>query len=89
MEAEYHIQCPLASPEVSRIQVWTSAPREWSKMAYIEELAKALHHEDPEVRVRVANALQELEDPQATMPLMVARAQDGIQAHARTKLIVR
>ena len=41
-------------------------------MAYIEDLAKALHHEDPEVRVRVANALKELEDPRATMPLIDA-----------------
>lgn len=41
-------------------------------MAYIEELAKALHHENPEIRVRVAKALQELEDPRATMPLIDA-----------------
>ena len=41
-------------------------------MAYVEELAKALRHEDPEVRVRVANALHELEDPRATMPLINA-----------------
>ena len=41
-------------------------------MAYIEELAKALRHEDPEVRVNVANALKELKDPRATMPLIEA-----------------
>ena len=41
-------------------------------MTYIEELAKALHHEDPEVRVRVANALKELKDPRATTPLIEA-----------------
>jgi len=42
------------------------------RVAYIEELAKALRHEDPEVRVNVANALKELEDPRATMPLIEA-----------------
>ena len=41
-------------------------------MAYIEELANALHHEDLEIRVRVAKALKELEDPRATMPLIEA-----------------
>ena len=39
-------------------------------MAYVDELAKALRHEDPEVRVRVANALKELESPRATIPLI-------------------
>jgi hypothetical protein len=33
-----YIQGPLPSPKVSHIQVETSAPREWVKMAYIEEL---------------------------------------------------
>ncbi len=41
-------------------------------MAYIEELAKALRDDDPLTRERVANALRELEDPRATMPLVEA-----------------
>lgn len=41
-------------------------------MAYIEELAKALKHEDPEGWVRVANAFKELEDLRATMSLVEA-----------------
>lgn len=41
-------------------------------MAYIEELAKALKDDDPLTRERVANALKELEDPRATMPLVEA-----------------
>jgi HEAT repeat protein len=45
---------------------------EVSVLAYVEELVKALRHEDPEIRMRVANALKELEDPRATMPLMEA-----------------
>ena len=41
-------------------------------MAYVEELAKALKDDDPLTRERVANALKELEDPRATMPLVEA-----------------
>jgi len=41
-------------------------------MAYLEELTKALKHEDPETRVRVANALKQLEDSRATLPLIEA-----------------
>ena len=41
-------------------------------MTYVEALAEGLRDEDPEVRMRVANALKELEDPQATMPLVEA-----------------
>ena len=41
-------------------------------MAYMEELAKALKDDDPLTRERVANALKELEDPRATMPLVEA-----------------
>jgi hypothetical protein len=29
-------------------------------VAYIEELVKALKHDDPKIRMRVANALKEL-----------------------------
>lgn len=41
-------------------------------MAYMKELAKALKDDDPLTRERVANALKELEDPRATMPLVEA-----------------
>ena len=72
LEVDAHIQGPLPSPEVGHIQVETSAPREWVKLAYIEELKKALRHHDPDVRIKVANALKELEDPRATIPLIEA-----------------
>ena len=45
---------------------------EVSVLAYVDELVKALGHEDPGVRMRVANALKELEDTRTTMPLMEA-----------------
>lgn len=41
-------------------------------MAYVIGLAKGLKDEDPETRVRVANALMALEDPRATLPLVEA-----------------
>ena len=41
-------------------------------LAYVEGLAEGLKDEDPEVRMRVANALKELKDPRATMPLVEA-----------------
>ena len=41
-------------------------------MAYIDELVKALKSDDPDIRVRVARALKELEDPRATIPLVEA-----------------
>lgn len=41
-------------------------------MVYLEALAKALKDDDPLTRMRVANALKALEDPQATMPLLEA-----------------
>ena len=41
-------------------------------MFYGEGLVRGLKDADPEVRVRVANALRDLEDPRATMPLVEA-----------------
>jgi len=41
-------------------------------MGYVEGLARGLKDEDPAVRVRVANALEKLEDPHATMHLILA-----------------
>jgi len=41
-------------------------------LAYVEGLARGLKDEDPEVRLRVANALKALEDPRATLPLVEA-----------------
>ena len=38
-------------------------------LAYVKGLVRGLRDPDPVVRVRVANALKELEDPRATMPL--------------------
>jgi len=41
-------------------------------MVYVEGLVRGLKDEDPEIRVRVANALKKLEDPRATLPLIEA-----------------
>ena len=41
-------------------------------LAYIEALAQALRDEDPGTRERVVNALKQLEDPRATLPLIEA-----------------
>jgi len=45
-------------------------------LAYIEELVKALSHENPEIRVKVAGALKALKDVRATEPLMRAREEN-------------
>jgi len=41
-------------------------------MGYVEGLVRGLKDEDPAVRVRVANALEKLEDPHATKHLILA-----------------
>jgi len=41
-------------------------------LEYIEELVKALSHENPEIRGKVAGALKALEDARATEPLIKA-----------------
>jgi HEAT repeat protein len=41
-------------------------------LGYVEKLVPGLRDPDPWVRVRVAHALKELEDPRATMPLVEA-----------------